>query len=726
MQLDPTDPATHRAAGGAGHGAQTPADYGQLVLDSADQGVWDYDNSTGQKLHLGAWFRIRGYSPETWHELSDEDWLLRVHPDDRALAREMTDALNSGALASVAYEYRERHRNGHWIWIMCRGRAVAWDQQGRPCRFLGTDTDITPLKSAESQARKAQRRLELALDVANVGVWEYSPATDVLTWDARLRAIYGLPPDQTQVPRDIWERSLHPDDAEQVLALTKAQEQTRDDYEVDYRILRADGQVRDIRSRVSFHDDPVEGPRLMGVNWDVTELRERRRALEAANYLAMARNSELELARAELEFLSMHDPITGLPNRRWLDMQGNMPTHQANPLRARAALHVDIDHFKEINDTLGHAMGDFALRRVAQLLRDCTGRLGTVVRTGGDEFVILIEDAQDTQAVERLAQSVIAAVDRPIQHEGVECRFSVSIGIAMDDDNTLEDLLIRADIALYRAKKDGRRRACLFREAFRAEVISWRKKRENLQEAFRQGQIICHYQPQYDAHTLRLAGVETLVRWLHPTRGLISPAEFLPVAEDMGLLARIDERVMRLAVRDAARLAAMGLALPRLSVNISQHRLREDKLRADLEEIGDFPCPFGFELLESSSLDHSDEASARNIDFLRARGHWIEVDDFGSGHASVVGLMRLKPDRIKIDQALILPLRHSESHRTVVRGVIEIGKCQGARVLAEGIEDLSQLQMLRDIGCDEVQGYGLARPMCFDELVDVLRADRGP
>ena len=137
-----------------------------------------------------------------------------------------------------------------------------------------------------------------------------------------------------------------------------------------------------------------------------------------------------------------------------------------------------------------------------------------------------------------------------------------------------------------------------------------------------------------------------------------------------------------------------------------------------------FPCPFGFELLESSSLDHTDEASARNIDFLRAQGHWVEVDDFGSGHASVVGLLRLKPDRIKIDQALILPLKDSESHRTVVRGVIEIGKCQGARVLAEGIEDLSQLDMLRDIGCDELQGYALARPMGFDDLVAVLERDR--
>lgn len=735
-KITPDDPGLRPVADPAQGQAQGPADqhdplsddYWRFVLECGDQGVWDYDIRSGARRHFGAWRSIRGYGPDDDISEDDDDWLLQVHPADRALASAVTEQLNGGLLEDVAYEYRERHKDGHWVWIMCRGRAAAWDEQGRPWRYIGTDTDISRIKLAEEEGRKATKRLELALNVADVGVWEFDIERDQLTWDARLRAIYGLPP-QGPLPRDIWERSVHPDDFDRVIAETVAHSGSPGDYELDYRIIRHDRQVRWIRSKVSYHDDLFEGPKLIGVNWDVTELVEKRRALEEANALALARNAQLERAHAELEFISMHDAVTGLPNRRRIDaLQDELAQRGLRPDQRLGALHIDLDRFKEINDTLGHAAGDFILRHVAAILRDCVEGQGIVARIGGDEFVVFTEEAPAESALMHLAQRIIQRCALPVSYDGQLCRFGVSIGIAVctaGGPGGLTDLFVRADIALYRAKNDGRGRARVFHDEMRAAAILRRHLQDDLIAGLERGEIVCAYQPQFDARSLQVSGLEALVRWQHPDRGLLLPGKFMQTAEDLRLLSRIDAQVMQMAVRDVRYWQRMGITVPGMSVNLSLQRLNDPGFQESIAAEEPFPCPFAFELLESSSLDTLTPGVKDNIAFLRDRGLSVEVDDFGSGHASLVGLLRLRPDRIKIDQALIAMLADSDKGKEMLRAIIGIGKMNGAKVLAEGIEHADHIRLLRDLGCDDLQGYGLARPMLFRDVTQFL-AKRAP
>lgn len=709
--------------------AQGPAfsdDYWRFVLECGDQGVWDYDIRSGARRHFGAWRSIRGYGPDDTLSESDEDWLQKVHPADRALAAAVTEQINSGQLEDVAYEYRERHKDGHWVWIMCRGRAAGWDAGGRPVRYIGTDTDITRIKLAEEEGSKATKRLELALQVADVGVWEFDIENDRLTWDARLRMIYGLPA-TGPLPRDIWERSIHPDDFERVITETVSRSGTSAEYELDYRIIRRDKQVRWIRSKVSYHDGLFDGPKLIGVNWDVTELVEKRRALEAANALALARNAQLERAHAELEHISMHDAVTGLPNRRRMDaIQAELAERGLQPGQRPGALHIDLDRFKEINDTLGHAAGDFILRHVAGILQDCVDGLGTVARIGGDEFVIFIPDAPQPAQLVQLADRIIQRCAQPVAYDGQMCRFGVSIGIALGGADTaapdqgLTDLFVQADIALYRAKNDGRGRARFFRDEMRAAAILRRALQDDLIAGLERGEIVCAYQPQFDSRSLQVSGLEALVRWQHPERGLLLPGQFMQTAEDLRLLPRIDAAVMQMAQRDVRYWQRMGIPVPGMSVNLSLQRLQDPDFQASITAAEPFPCAFAFELLESSSLDTLTPVVKANIAFLRDRGLSVEVDDFGSGHASLVGLLRLKPDRIKIDQALIALLGNSVSGKETLRAIIGIGKMNGAKVLAEGIEHADHIRLLRDLGCDDLQGYGLARPMLLRDITQFL------
>lgn len=696
----------------------------KVALDSARQGVWDYDISTGIKNHSEMWREIRGLKPGVLEAVTDEDWLDVIHPDDRELARDQTERLNAGLLAEVNYEYRERHADGHWIWIMCRGRPVAWDADGKPYRFVGTDTDISPLKASEDRIKAVSRRLELALSSVQIGIWQYDVTQDRIEWDARLRSIYGLPPDNAPLPRDVWERALHPEDLAFATKATEMALERRVDYDLSYRIIRTDGAVRFLRSRVSFQEDLIGGPVLVGINWDATDEHEHSEALKFANQLASNRNVELEAARAEMEHNALHDALTGLPNRRMLDRaHKDSRVRGGQGMKRSAILHVDLDRFKQINDVFGHSTGDFVLKNTANILRGCVDAGSLVARVGGDEFAIFVPRAPSDGDLQALAERLISRISQPLRHKGAVCRYGISVGIAVAEGTQIDGtaLLVNADLALYRAKAEGRGRYCFFTDEMRAAALAQKRKSDEVLGGIERDEFFCVYQPQFDARTMAISGVEALVRWQAPHHGVLQPADFLTTAEELDALATIDRIVLRKAIADFKRWEAKGLAVPRMSVNLSKARLRDPDLALELAKLDIDPRRLSFELLESNFLDDQSDVVAANLAAIRDLGFGIEVDDFGTGHASIVSLLRLKPDRLKIDKALVEQIATSEMQARLLRTIVDIGHMQNIAIIAEGVESAAQRELLQGMGVDELQGFALARPMMGATLESYLR-----
>ena len=693
----------------------------KAALESAGQGVWDYDTRTGRRYHSDVWHEIRGLAPGVSVTQTDEEWLELVHPDDRSLAQDQTARLNAGELSEIAYEYRERHSGGLWVWIMCRGRAIEWDDDGKPYRFVGTDTDITRIKASEDQIKAVSRRLNLALSSVQMGIWRYNVNCDEIEWDDRLKSIYGLP-EVAALTRDIWELSLHPDDREAAIALTRTALEQRVDHELSYRIIRrSDGAVRFLHSRVSYQEDLIGGPIMVGINWDTTEEHERSVALETANCIAAARNAELEAARSEMEHNALHDMLTGLPNRRKLDQV--LQEHGTKSQCRYAILHIDLDRFKQINDEYGHDVGDFVLRNTADILRDCVPECALVSRVGGDEFAVFFPDAPDEAALSLLAKEMITRVSQPVTYLGNEYRCGISVGIAVADANANADsksLFLNADLSLYQAKKEGRGKFSIYREAMRTEAIAVKQKADEILLGIERDEFFCVYQPQFCTKTLQVTGVETLVRWQTQTQGVLQPDSFLGLAEDMNLLNRIDQIVLRKSTADFRDWARKGLVVPRLSLNLSKSRLRDPNLIRELSDLGTLPGRLSLEILESNFLDDKDEMASASIKVAREEGVEIEVDDFGTGHASIVSLTQLKPNRLKIDRALVQNIEKSEVQAKLIASIIEIGHVLGIGITAEGVENERQVEMLRAMGCNELQGFALAKPMTSPDLVDFL------
>ncbi len=433
-------------------------EYWHAVVESAGLGVWDYNIVTGEKRYTPRWREIRKLLPSDILPSSDEEWLATVHPDDVATAKHYTEMINSGQADEVAFEYRERGRNGQWIWIMCRGRAFSRDETGRATRFVGIDTDISEMKAAEQARALAAKQVEIAVNIAGIGIWNYNIARNSATWNAQQRRIYGMPDDGIPVVGGFWENCIHPDDRDRATRETEAGSISGEDYDRDYRIVRADGDIRHIRSRISYVPDGVDGPSLVGIDWDVTRDLRQARMLEEAVKMAEQRLAQLTQVQKELEHLSRHDPLTNLPNRRALDEHLKHIATGETVIADRAFLLIDVDDFKKVNDTRGHAYGDGLLQVIADALLGQFSTWGLLVRTGGDEFLAVLETRQLVDDMMRLATESIErtrAVSRSFGYE-----VTVSIGIDATPA-TAAEMFANADRAMYRAKRMGGARALL-------------------------------------------------------------------------------------------------------------------------------------------------------------------------------------------------------------------------------------------------------------------------
>ena len=384
-------------------------------------------------------------------------------------------------------------------------------------------------------------------------------------------------------------------------------------------------------------------------------------------------------------------------------------------------LHIDLDYFKEINDTKGHLFGDTVLVHLASVMRSCVQPTDFIARVGGDEFVVVICDINQSK-LKGIAQDIITAVEKPIEIENESCSFSISVGVALDPygTSTLNEMLKFADMALYFAKDNGRGRYEEFNLRVQHEHNESRRQRDEFRRALDENQFIPFYQPVYDAATLAVIGVEALARWDHPERGVVLPFEFLPIAISERRMLDLDRAIMSAALQDAAVLCEAGCAMPSLSINLSPESLASDDLVEYVQQLKPFPNSIFFELVESMLLDEPNSVLKDRLDGLRALGISLDIDDFGSGRTSLLGMLEAKPDRIKIDKRLVIPMTESREHYDLVKSVIQIAKSLNMETIAEGVESQKHCEMLLSVGCTSLQGFGLARPMPLSHLRALL------
>jgi diguanylate cyclase (GGDEF)-like protein len=582
---------------------------------------------------------------------------------------------------------------------------------------------ISELGAREAELARLTRRLNLALDVSKIGVWEMDLETNEETWDERNNEIYGLPTDGGRRNHEHWRQAVHPEDRGQAEDTFRTMI-ANGYYETEYRVLLHDGRVRYIRSVGALHKEPGQHDKVVGINWDVTRDVELNEDLRRAKQQAEARNGELEAARIRIEHNALHDSLTGLPNRRYLDEV--LKRHAADGYHGSgsiALLHIDLDRFKQINDTLGHAAGDAMLIHASKVLRANCRETDFVARIGGDEFVIVSSAGSSDARLKLIADRIVREMRRPALHEGHEVRFGVSIGVAVSREAGIDvkQLLVNADIALYRAKALGRNRHEFFSESLQAEVVNTKRVADEILKGLDTHAFFAHYQPQFDAMTLELIGVEALARWNHPDGTVKTPDHFMDVAEELNVVAQIDKLILEQALKDMARWDAKGLNVPRVSVNVSLRRLHDEGLVESLRALPLQPGRVAFELVESIYLDESDSVVSWNIDQIKDMGIDIEIDDFGTGYASIVSLQKLHPRRLKIDRQLINPIIDEPSQRQLVASIVDIGKSMDIEIVAEGVETMEHAEILRGLGCEVLQGYALARPMARDALEKFLR-----
>ena len=602
--------------------------------------------------------------------------------------------------------------------------ALARHLIGERARHIGV------LAERQHQLDVLSRRLGLALDVSEVGVWEFNLDTGSAVWDERMNELFGLPRDGGTRTDTHWRNAVHPDD------LPSAQQQiddavtTHGRYVCEYRIRRPDGSERTIRAIGSCFHDADGSWRLVGCNWDVTEDVAIRRDLERAKALTEARNVELMEATARIEHTSLHDALTKLPNRRYLDRVLEERAEASRRDNAGLALlHIDLDRFKQINDTLGHAAGDAMLVHTAAVLRANVRADDFVARIGGDEFVI-VSQTSGRRDLARIATRIIEDMRQPMPYQGHECRSGVSIGIAFQHGSKADDkrLLIDADIALYRAKRRGRNRHEFFTAALQAEIVSTKQIADEILNGIEQGQFVAWYQPQFDARTLAISGVEALARWQHPVRGIVAPDLFLPIAEELNVVATIDRVILEQTLGQMQRWRGMGMRVPRASVNVSARRLRDEGLIRNVRKLDITPGTIAFELVESIYLDESEDIVAFNIEQLRELGIEIEIDDFGTGYASIVSLLKLKPNRLKIDRQLMMPVTESTGQQALIASIVEIGHSLGIGVVAEGVETHEHARIATALRCDALQGYAFSKPLPpaeFERFVTAWQEEHG-
>lgn len=676
----------------------------RLALWGSGDEFWDYDLREGRIYRFGA-DQLLGSTPE--ESLSAEDWRnFAVHPEDLPrVDRTLADHV-AGVTDHFESEHRVAHAQGSWIWVLSRGKIVEREIDGQPARISGTARNVTATRLADRERRIAAEVIRNMTEAVTVTGLDYRFTSVNLAFTrmtgyredevvGRSAALLNSPQHATEVYEhmretlnqtghwrgELWQRRK---DGEEFLSWLELAE------------------VRDAQGmRTHF----------VGVLSDITD---RKRAEQ------------------ELRYLANYDTLTGLPNRTLLgERLGHAIMRARRNGRRVAVLFLDLDRFKHVNDSMGHAAGDRMLKAAGSRLRTHVRDSDTVARLGGDEFTVVLEDVHDGGEAEYIAQKLLHAFAEPLELDaGQEVVISPSIGISLYPDHAQvpTDLLKYADTAMYKAKESGRNTY----KVYTSEMDSAARRRATMVGAMRRamerGEFRLVFQPKLSLVESRIVGVEALLRWHSEDLGEVSPAIFIPLAEEAGLIIDIGEFVLDRACATLARWREQGLADVVMAVNLSVLQLLRGELPRRLCEIlaehAIAPQQIELELTESTIMNNA-EQSVRTLNELKAIGVSLAIDDFGTGYSSLSYLKRLPIDTLKIDKEFVGDITSDPDDEAITATIITMAHSLGLNVIAEGVETHEQLEYLREQGCDEIQGNWLSLPLSAERCLEFLKSRRG-
>ncbi len=567
---------------------------------------------------------------------------------------------------------------------------------------------------SEAALRESEERYKLAVEGANDGIWDWDLRTGRIWFGPRWKAILGLGDRAiSDRPRD-WFELVHPEDvAGLAAAINEHIAGTSPHFQHEHRMRHGDGSWRWMLSRgLARRDGSGVAYRVAGSTTDITA----------------RKKAEHRLMR-----LALYDDLTGLASRALFVslLTQVVERHRRDPAHRFAVLFVDLDRFKLVNDSLGHLAGDELLVAVARRLVQCVRPSDTVSRLGGDEFAVLLDGLADPIAARVAADRIHDALGLPVSVRGQELFTSASIGIARGDGrDTPEELLRRADLAMYRAKREGRARSHQFREQLDADRRLELHLETDLRRAIDQGEFLVHYQPIVDLANGTITGFEALARWRSQDRGLVGPEDFIPFAEERGLIGELGLTLFQRACRDARELELLCSPLTpmRVAINLSGRQFADpdlfDQLLAIVRSAHLDPSSLTLELTETALLDNA-ETAATTLDRLRDLGMRIHLDDFGTGFSSLAWLQRFPIDSLKIDRSFVGRLGRDADDQAIVGAIVGLARSLGKGVVAEGIETAEQASRLREMGCELGQGFFYSQPVDLSAARGMVGASFG-
>jgi len=667
----------------------------QRVLQGAEQGFWEL-NWPAQQLIVSEKFEtMLGYAPGSM-DVRIANWPSLVHPDDFAGLIESLQKHLSGAVSAHEAEFRMRCKDGSWRWILTRGKIVETDHNGQPVILAGTHSDISLRHQAQHELRLAEQVFAGSYDAimlvgADKRILRVNPAFCRITGYNEQQMIGRTP---AVLASGLHDRHFYRQMWQQI--------SEHDCWRGEIINKRRDGSLYSEMLSVSVvRDSQGQINQYIGIFTDI---------------------SAQKAHAAELDKVANFDGLTGLPNRRLLLTRFNQLLISATQRDQRCAVCLlDLDNFKEINLQFGTAFGDKVLLALSQNLQAVLRHDDTLARLGGDEFVVLLADIPPLPEGNQVIKRLRNAVNQVLLIEQQEIQLTSSIGVSVypDDNNDPDTLLRHADKAMFSAKERGRNRIQWFDPAHEQKAQEHRLLLDELHEALQQQQFELYYQPKVDMRQGTVFGVEALIRWHHPQRGLLSPAAFLPAIEGSELELAVGDWVLQQAVRQLATWQAQGLYLS-VAINVSASQLLAPAFRQQLSDsLSQYPhvtpASLEVEILESTAI--RDLVIARDaIHSCQQLGVRFALDDFGTGYSSLTYLRQLPVHCLKIDQSFVRDMLEDPEDRNIVSGVVQLAQVFSRDVIAEGVESIAHARQLIALGCYCLQGYGIARPMPATQL----------
>ena len=670
----------------------------------AHVGGWEWDLVSDELTWSDETYRMYGCDPDTYVP-NAADFVAAIHDGDRERVKQAI-ARSTKEGAPYEGEFRVVRPDGGERVVHVHAEAVV-DATGKPVRIVGTNHDVTEQKAIERGLRFANALSKAQLESSPDGILVVGADRRIVSYNQKLIELWSLDADvvESRSGGRAVDSILHQLKNPSAFLARLEELYTHPLQSSHEEVELADGRVFERHSSSLPVADDASG-RIFFFR-DITA----RKAVEG-----------------QITRLARQDGLTGLANRSMFVESVQLAiARSGRGGKGFALFYLDLDHFKDVNDTLGHPAGDLLLQHVAERLRASVREPDLVARFGGDEFAVIAADVTDSTEAAAIAERLGSTLREPFPILGNELRIGASIGVALHgpDVSGAEMLLSQADLALYRAKSDGRGTYRFFAEGMDGEVRARVALVSDLRQALDTEQLFLAYQPQVEIATGRIVGLEALARWRHPRRGFVGPDAFIPVAEKSGLIVPLGRWVIRTACRQAKLWLDAGIAPAFIAVNVSGAQFRtplelETTLATILAETGLPPARLELELTESVLMDAWLEQRDVLL-HLRELGVKIAIDDFGTGFSSLEYLSRFPVDRIKIPQCFMKDLGSGPGNAAVVKATIGLGRELGLRVVAEGVETREQLELLKTWGCREVQGYYFARPQPAAELTELLR-----